>query len=85
MDRHVLPKLLHKPQLVKESYKHRNPAQRVTARCVSRKINRSFDNRALISRGTELSAASGFISLWSQMSTKKQNAELRNSGLYARP
>jgi hypothetical protein len=32
-----------------------------------------------------LSAASGFISLWSQMSTKKQNAELRNSGLYARP
>jgi len=28
-----------------------------------------------------LSAASGFIPLLSQMSTRKQNAELRNSGL----
>src|SRR5271167_725118 len=28
LDRHVLPQLLDKSQLVKESYKHRNPAQR---------------------------------------------------------
>jgi len=28
LDRHVLPKLLDKPQLVKESHKNRNPAQR---------------------------------------------------------
>ena len=28
LDRHVLPKLLDKPQLVKEGYKNRNPAQR---------------------------------------------------------
>src|ERR1019366_7614523 len=60
------------------------PPSGVTARCVSRRITRSFDSRALISRGTELSAASGFILLLSQMSTRKQNAELRNSGLYKR-
>src|SRR5271165_2092072 len=28
LDRHVLPQFLHQPYLVKESYKHRNPAQR---------------------------------------------------------
>jgi hypothetical protein len=28
LDRHLLPKLLDKPQLVKEGYKNRNPAQR---------------------------------------------------------
>ena len=33
------------------------PPNGVTARCVSRRINRSSDNKALISRGTGLSAA----------------------------
>src|ERR1019366_8688169 len=57
------------------------PPSGVTARCVSRRISRSFDSRALISRGTKLSAAFGFIPLLSQMSTREQSAQLRNSGL----
>src|ERR1017187_1034307 len=68
------------PSLCRKTTKTATPPSGVTARCVSRRISRSFDSRALISRGTELSAASGFILLLSQMSTRKQNAELRNSG-----
>src|SRR5271157_1566779 len=67
--------------ILRETQRAVTPPRGVTARCVSRRIPRSFDNRELISRGTELSAASGFISLLSQMSTRKHNAELRNSGL----
>ena len=43
------------------------PPNGVTARCVSRRINRSSDNRALISRGTGLSAAFDSIPLLSQI------------------
>ena len=55
------------PQLVKESCKTATQPSGVTARCASRRISRSFDNRALISHRTELSAASPFIPLLSQM------------------
>lgn len=41
------------------------PLSGVTARRVSRRITRSFDNRARIWRGTESSAASDFILLLS--------------------
>src|SRR5205085_4504620 len=43
------------------------PPNGVTARCVSRRINRSSDNRALISRGTGLSVAFDSIPLLSQI------------------
>jgi hypothetical protein len=43
------------------------PPNGVTARCVSRRINRSSDNRAVISRGTGLSVAFDSISLLSQI------------------
>src|SRR4029077_21082180 len=42
------------------------PPNGVTARCVSRKINRSSDNREVISRGTGLSVAFVSIRLLSQ-------------------
>ena len=42
------------------------PPNGVTARCVSRRINRSSDNKASISRGTGLSVASDSIPLLSQ-------------------
>src|SRR5579863_5791626 len=43
------------------------PPNGVTARCVSRRISRPSDNRALISRGTGLSAAFVSIPLLSQI------------------
>jgi hypothetical protein len=43
------------------------PPNGVTARCVSRRINRSSDKRAVISRGTGLSVAFDSISLLSQI------------------
>jgi hypothetical protein len=43
------------------------PPNGVTARCVSRRINRSSDNRAVISRGIGLSVAFDSISLLSQI------------------
>src|SRR6185312_10318249 len=43
------------------------PPNGVTARCVSRRINRPPDNRASISRGTGLSVASDSILLLSQI------------------
>jgi hypothetical protein len=43
------------------------PPNGVTARCVSRRINRSSDNRAVISRGTGLSVAFDSIFLLSQI------------------
>jgi hypothetical protein len=43
------------------------PPNGVTARCVSRRINSSSDNRAAISRGTGLSVALDSIPLLSQI------------------
>ena len=43
-----------------------SPPKGVTARCVSRRMNRWSDNRAVISRGTGLSAAFDSIPLLSQ-------------------
>ena len=46
-----------KPILPRNEMKTAIPPNGVTARCVSRRINRSSDNRAVISRGTGLSVA----------------------------
>src|SRR5437899_4550201 len=66
-NRHVLPNRLHKADLAEKRNENRDTAKRVTARCVSRRINRSSDNRAVISRGTGLSVAFDSISLLSQI------------------
>jgi hypothetical protein len=66
-DRHVLPNRFHEADFVQEENENRDPAKWVTARCVSRRINRSSDNKASISRGTGLSAASDSIPLLSQI------------------
>src|SRR5258706_14452834 len=57
------------------------PPNGVTAGCVSRRINRSSDNRAMISRGTGLSVAFDSIPLLSQILGGPSYAELRFSGL----
>src|SRR5882762_9920481 len=56
-----------KPILPRNEMKTATPPNGVTARCVSRRINRSSDNRAVISRGTGLSVAFDSISLLSQI------------------
>src|SRR6266567_78780 len=56
-----------KPILPRNEMKTATPPNGVTARCVSRRINRSSDNRAVISRGTGLSIAFDSISLLSQI------------------
>src|SRR4051794_33058710 len=56
-----------KPILSRKKMKTAIPPKAVTARCVSRRINRSFDNKALISRGTGLSVTSDSIPLLSQI------------------
>src|SRR5438309_4966446 len=56
-----------KPILPRKEMKTATPPNGVTARCVSRRINRSSDNRAVISRGTGLSVAFDSISLLSQI------------------
>src|SRR5215831_10628654 len=56
-----------KPILPRNEMKTATPPNGVTARCVSRRINRSSDNRAVISRGTGLSVALDSISLLSQI------------------
>src|SRR5713226_6540852 len=55
------------PILPRNEMKTATPPNGVTARCVSRRINRSSDNRAVISRGTGLSVAFDSISLLSQI------------------
>ena len=56
-----------KPILSRNARKTAIPPKGVTARCVSRKISRSSDKRAVISRGTGLSVAFDSISLLSQI------------------
>src|ERR1700683_5633689 len=56
-----------KPILSRNAMKTAIPPNGVTARCVSARINRPSDNRALISRGTGLSVASDSIPLLSQI------------------
>src|SRR5713226_1746275 len=56
-----------KPILPRNEMKTAIPPNGVTARCVSRRINRSSDNRAVISRGTGLSIAFDSIFLLSQI------------------
>src|SRR5712691_8658772 len=56
-----------KPILPRNEMKTATPPNGVTARCVSRRINRSSDNRAVISRGTGLSVAFDSIFLLSQI------------------
>src|SRR5438477_11026565 len=56
-----------KPIFSRNEMKTAIPPNGVTARCVSRRINRSSDNRALISRGTGLSVAFDSIPLLSQI------------------
>src|SRR5205085_6257862 len=56
-----------KPILLRKEIKTAIPPNGVTARCVSRKISRSSDNRASISRGTGLSVAFDSILLLSQI------------------
>src|SRR5712692_4743606 len=56
-----------KPILPRKETKTAIPPNGVTARCVWRRINRSSDNRALISRGTGLSVAFDSIPLLSQI------------------
>src|SRR5438445_4171671 len=56
-----------KPILPRNEMKTATPPNGVTPRCVSRRINRSSDNRAVISRGTGLSVAFDSISLLSQI------------------
>jgi len=56
-----------KPILPRNEMKTAIPPNGVTARFVSRKINRSSDNRAMISRGTGLSVAFDSIPLLSQI------------------
>src|SRR5947207_12520387 len=56
-----------KPILPRNETKTATPPNGVTARCVSRRINRSSDNRAVISRGTGLSVAFDSIPLLSQI------------------
>jgi hypothetical protein len=63
----VFPNRLHKANLVEKRNENRDPPNGVTARCVSRRINRSSDKRAMISRGTGLSVAFDSISLLSQI------------------
>ncbi len=60
------------------------PPDGVTARCVSRSINRSSDNRATISRGTGLTVALDSISLLSQIVGSKiiLNFVFRVQGLF---
>jgi hypothetical protein len=53
-DQHVTAKLPHQVDALQERYKQPNG---VTAHCVSRMISRSFENRASILRGAELSVA----------------------------
>src|SRR5712691_3468517 len=55
------------PIFPKNKIKTAIPPNGVTARCVSRRINRSSDNRAVISRGTGLSVAFVPIPLLSQI------------------
>src|SRR5207248_3730063 len=56
-----------KPIFSRNEMKTATPPNGVTARCVSRRINRSSDNRAAISRGTGLSVAFDSIPLLSQI------------------
>src|SRR2546423_13051357 len=56
-----------KPILPRNETKTATPPNGVTARCVSRRINRSSGNRAVISRGTGLSVAFDSIPLLSQI------------------
>src|SRR5438105_14110503 len=60
-----------KPILPRKETKTATPPNRVTARCVSRRINRSSDNSAVISRGTGLSVAFDSIPLLSQIVRSK--------------
>src|SRR5882672_7097578 len=60
-----------KPIFPKNKIKTAIPPNGVTARCVSRRINRSSDNRAVISRGTGLSVAFDSMPLLSQILTCK--------------
>src|SRR6266852_9018127 len=63
----MLPNRLREPDLSQNKIKTAIPPNGVTARCVSRRINRSSDNRAVISRGTGLSVAFVPIPLLSQI------------------
>src|ERR1700733_2161907 len=56
-----------KPIFSRYEMKTAIPPNGVTARCVSRRIKRSSDNSASISRGTGLSVAFGLILLLSQI------------------
>src|SRR5260370_3564735 len=56
-----------KPILPRNEMKTATPPNGVTARWVSRRINRSSDNRAVISRGTGLSVVFDSIPLLSQI------------------
>src|ERR1700693_3033433 len=70
-----------KPIFSRKEMKTAIPPNGVTARCVSRRINRSSDNRATISRGTGLSVAFDSIPLLSQILQPFSYSELRFSGL----
>src|SRR6202050_3621957 len=60
-----------KPIFSRYEMKTAIPPNGVTARCVSRRIKRSSDNSASISRGTGLSVAFGLILLLSQILAAK--------------
>src|ERR1700746_4057261 len=70
-----------KPIFSKNEMNTAIPPKGVTARFVSRRISRSSDNRASISRGTGLSVAFGSILLLSQIFGREFEAQLRFSGL----
>jgi hypothetical protein len=63
----VFPNRLHEANRAEKRNENRDPPNGVTARYVSRRISRSSDKRAMISRGTGLSVAFDSISLLSQI------------------
>jgi hypothetical protein len=63
----MLPDCFHEADFGQKGMKTAIPPNGVTARRVSRRINRSSDNRAVISRGTGVSVAFDSISLLSQI------------------
>src|SRR5437764_7186488 len=70
-----------KPIFSRNEMKTAIPPNGVTARSVSRRINRSSDNRASISRETGLSVAFDSIPLLSQILGANLVPEFRFSGL----
>src|SRR5260370_41397096 len=69
-----------KPIFSRKEMKTAIPPNGVTARCVSRRINRSFDNSAVISRGTGLSVAFDSIPLLSQILGRNPTSNFGFSG-----